>query len=102
MTCSYRDQKSSAISYLGRAIRPRLLEMYIEVHSGRIALEHLPDCAPQLNPVDYISGYLKHRAMPSYCACNLTDLRQRASRNLRSLQRRSTLVTASWKLAELY
>lgn len=40
--------------------------------------------------------------MPSYCACNLTDLRQRASRNLCSLQRRITLVTAPLKLAELY
>ena len=49
-----------------------------------------------INPVEYIWGYLKHHAMPNYCARDLTDLRHRASRNLRSMQRRGTLVTAFW------
>jgi hypothetical protein len=40
--------------------------------------------------------------MPNYCARDLGDLRQRASRNLRSMQRRGTLVTAFWKQAELF
>jgi hypothetical protein len=39
--------------------------------------------------------------MPNYCARDLTDLRPRASRNLRSMQRRGTLVTTFWKQAEL-
>jgi hypothetical protein len=49
-----------------------------------------------------IWGYLKHHAMPNYCARDLGDLRQRASRNLRSMQRRGTPVTAFWKQAELF
>jgi hypothetical protein len=40
--------------------------------------------------------------MPNYCATNFTDLAQRARRNLRSMQRRATLVTAFWKQAELF
>jgi len=47
-----------------------------------------------IESVEYIWGYLKHHAMPNYCARDLTDLRQRASRNLRSMQRRGTLVSA--------
>ena len=46
--------------------------------------------------------WLKHHAMTNYCARDLIDLRQLASRNLRSMQRRRTLVTAFWKQAELF
>jgi transposase len=65
-------------------------------------LEHLPAYAPELNPGEYICGYLKHHAMPNFCARDLGDLGQRASRILRSMQRRGTLVTASWKQVELF
>ena len=61
----------------------------------------LPAYAPEMNPVECIWGYLKHIAMPNYCATNFTDLAQRARRNLCSKQRRATLVTAFWKQAEL-
>jgi transposase len=81
--------------------RSRLVKEYVEGLNGRIALEHLPPYAPESNPVEHIWGYLKHHVMPNYCARDLTDLRQRASRNLRSMQRRGTLVTAFWKQAEL-
>jgi transposase len=81
--------------------RSRLVKEYVEGLNGRIALEHLPPYAPEFNPVEYIWGYLKHHAMPNYCARDLTDLRPRASRNLRSMQRRGTLVTTFWKQAEL-
>jgi transposase len=85
-----------------QAHRSRLVKEYVEGLNGRIALEHLPTYAPQLNPVEYIWGYLKHHAMLNYCARDLTDLRQRASLNLRCMQRRGTLVTAFWKQAELF
>jgi transposase len=65
-------------------------------------LEYLPAYAPELNPVEYIWGYLKHHAMPNFCARGLGDLQHRASRHLRSMQRRGTLVTAFWQQAELF
>jgi hypothetical protein len=40
--------------------------------------------------------------MPNYCAANFTDLAQRARSNLRSMQRRATLVTAFWQQAEMF
>ena len=53
-----------------------------------------------MNPVECIWGYLKHHAMPNYCATNVNHLAQRARRNLRSMQRRAILVTAFRKQAE--
>ena len=85
-----------------QAHRSRLVKAYVEAQHGTIALEYLPPYAPELNPVEYVWAYLKHHAMPNFCARDLTDLRQRASRHLRSMQRRGTLVTAFWQQAELF
>jgi transposase len=85
-----------------QAHRSRLVREYVEAQRGAISLEFLPAYAPELNPVECIWGYLKHHAMPNYCARDLGDLAQRASRNLRSMQRRTTLVRAFWKQAELF
>lgn len=85
-----------------QAHRSQLIKEYVDAQNVRFALEHLPAYAPELNPVEYIRGYLKHHAIPNYCAGNITDLRHRASRHLCSMQRRSTLVTAFWNQAELF
>jgi len=58
--------------------------------------------APELNPVECIWGYLKHLAMPNYCATDFGDLKHRARRHLRSMQRRPALVQAFWQQAELF
>jgi transposase len=84
------------------AHRSRLVREHIEAQRGRIALEFLPAYAPEMNPVECVWGYLKHHAMPNYCARDLGDLAVRASRNLRSMQRRPTLVRAFWQQAELF
>ncbi len=85
-----------------QAHRSKLVRAHVEAQRGRIVLERLPAYAPEMNPVECIWGYLKHHAMPNYCATNFTDLAQRTRRNLRSMQRRATLVTAFWKQAELF
>jgi hypothetical protein len=56
----------------------------------------------QLHPVDGIWGYLKHHAMPNYCARDLGDLAHHARRHLRPMQGRSTLVYAFSRQAELF
>ena len=85
-----------------QAHRSRLVKEYLESLGAQIALEYLPAYAPELNPVEYIWGYLKHHAMPNFCARDLSDHKRRASRSLRSMQRRATLVTAFWQQAELF
>jgi transposase len=84
------------------AHRSKLVRAHIEAQRGQIALEFLPAYAPEMNPVECVWGYLKHHAMPNYCARDLSDLGVRASRNLRSMQRRPTLVRAFWQQAELF
>lgn len=85
-----------------QAHRSKLVRAYVEAQRGRIALERRPAYAPELNPVEYVWGYLKHHAMPNSCAADLGDVAHRARRNLRSMQRRPTLVRAVWQQAELF
>jgi transposase len=85
-----------------QAHRSKLVRAFIEQGKGAIALEYLPAYAPELNPVECIWGYLKSHAMPNFCAKDLTHLKHTASSRLRSMQRRTTLVTAFWKQAELF
>ena len=85
-----------------QAHRSKAVHHYVEQLRGAIALEYLPAYAPELNPVEYIWGYLKHHAMPNYCAADLDDVSDLARSNLRSMQRRGTLVDAFWRQAELF
>jgi transposase len=66
------------------------------------SIDYLPAYAPDMNPVECIWGYLKHHAMPNYCARDLGDVACRARNNLRSMQRRTTLVQAFWKQVDLF
>ena len=83
-----------------QAHRSKLVRSYVDCQGGAIALERLPAYAPALNPVEYVWGYLKHHAIANYCATDLTDVADRARRNLRS-KCRPTLVRAFWQQAEL-
>ena len=85
-----------------QAHRSKLVRQYVEEQRGAIALEYLPPYAPELNPVEYIWAYLKSHAMPNFCARDLGELRHHASSRLRSMQRRTTLVRAFWRQAELF
>lgn len=85
-----------------KAHRSRLVRDYVEQQAGDVQLEYLPAYAPELNPVEYIWGYLKQREMANFCAQRLSEVSDYARRRLRSMQRRNTtLVSAFWKQAEL-
>lgn len=84
-----------------QAHRSRLVREFVETTRGAIQLERLPAYAPELNPVEYVWGYLKHHALANFCAHDFAQLSDVARRKLRGMQRRPTLVTAFWKQAEL-
>lgn len=84
-----------------KAHQSRLVRGFIESTQGALQLERLPAYAPELNPVEYVWGYLKHHALANFCAHDFSQLTDVARQKLRSMQRRSTLVTAFWKQAEL-
>lgn len=83
-----------------QAHKSRLVRDYVE-DDGAIQLEFLPAYAPELNPTEYIWGYLKTREIGNLCANHLETVRDLASRRLRSMQQRPALVHAFWKQAEL-
>ncbi|TDJ18322.1 MAG: hypothetical protein E2O65_06445 [Gammaproteobacteria bacterium] len=84
-----------------RAHRSRMVRDYAEEKRGDIQLEFLPAYAPELNPTEYIGGYLKTHEIGNLCARHVGEVRDLASRRLRSMQRRPALVRAFWKQAEL-
>jgi len=85
-----------------QAHRSRLVQNYVEAQRGAVALEYLPPYTPELNPVAYIWAYLKSHARPNFCAYDLHDFQDTARSKLYSMQRRTSLVGAFWKQAELF
>lgn len=83
------------------AHRSRLVREYVEAQRGAMQLEVLPAYAPELNPTEYVWGHLKTHEIGNLCAGHIAEVRAYASRRLRSMQRRPTLVRAFWKQAEL-
>jgi transposase len=85
-----------------RSHRSRLVRDFVEETNGRIEIEFLPAYAPELNPVEFIWGHLKHHDLPNLCPKNLCRLSEHARKALRRMRRRPTLVTAFWKQAKLF
>lgn len=77
------------------------MRQYIERDEVDIQLGFLPACAPEPNPVEYIWDYLKHHEISNLCTSNLYQVSDFARRWLRSMQRRTLLVSAFWARAQL-
>lgn len=84
------------------AHRSHLVGDYVATLGGRIELAYLPAYAPELNPVEYIWGYLKHHELPNVCAKDLWNLGDGAIQALKRMRRRKRLVVAFWKQASLW
>jgi len=83
------------------AHRSRLVKDYVESLDGRLVLERLPGYAPELNPVEYIWGYLKQRELANLCRHTIGEVGTFARHRLKAMQRRPRLITAFWQQAEL-
>jgi transposase len=83
------------------AHRSRLVTKFVESLDGHIVLERLPAYAPELNPVEYIWGYMKQRELANLCLNTIGEVGAFARKRLMSMQRRPQLITAFWKQAEL-
>jgi transposase len=79
-----------------------LVKKFVKGRKGRLEISFLPAYAPELNPVEYLWGYWKMRELPNFCATDYRELSSTALSALKRIRRRrSTLVTAFWKQAEL-
>lgn len=85
-----------------KAHRSRLVRNYVDSEKGKIALAFLPPYAPDLNPVEYLWAWLKRHAMANFCANNIVELANTARSKLKSAQKRTSLIAAFWKQAELF
>ncbi len=83
------------------AHRSRLVRDYVDSLDDHIVLERLPGYAPELNPVEYLFGYTKQRELANLCLDTIDEVKRYATRRLKSMQRRPTLISAFWKQAEL-
>ena len=83
------------------AHRSRLVRNYVESLEGQIQLERLPAYAPEINPAEYVFGYAKQRELANLCVDTIAEVRDYASRRLKSMQRRPKLIRAFWQQAHL-
>ena len=82
--------------------RSRAVRDFIGALNQRIHVEYLPAYAPELNPAEYIWGHLKQHELANFCARHGWELSLRATRALRRMRRRPSLMVAFWKQAELW
>ncbi len=82
--------------------RSRAVREFVDSQGLRVVLEYLPGYAPELNPAEYIWGHLKQHELANFCARHGWELSLTATRALRRMRRRPSLITAFWKQAELW
>ena len=68
----------------------RRVRRSLEQQDGRIAIALLPPCAPELNPVEEISAYLKKHEIANLA--HLAEVSDFARRRLKSIQRWTRLL----------
>jgi transposase len=81
--------------------RSQLVKQYLASEPGRIEILRLPPYAPELNPVEYIWGYLKQHELPNVCGKHFWNLGEAARSGLRKMRRRRRIPVACWKQASL-
>jgi transposase len=82
--------------------RSKLVKNFVVTKKKRLELEYLPAYAPELNPVEYIWGYMKDHELPNFCPKTFGELGYYGRKALCRMRRRPTLITAFWKQAELF
>ncbi len=82
--------------------RSRLVRDYLDTLNGHIQIAFLPPYAPDLNPVEYLWAWLKRHALANDCPNSIAELSDTARTRLKSAQRRTSLIAAFWKQAELF
>jgi transposase len=85
-----------------RTHRSRLVWDFVGEQQGRLWLEFLPSCAPELNPVEYLWSHWKQHGLPNFCPQTFWHLSHYARKALLRMRRRTTLVTGFWAQAELF
>ena len=81
--------------------RSTLVRNYIDSTGAGIIVHRLPAYAPELNPAEFIFGYLKERKIPNFCPDSIHETKKVARAGLRSMRQNPLLVKSFWKGAKL-
>ena len=81
-----------------------MVEKYLDETSGAIApaLQYVPPCAPERNPVEHLWAYQRIVTMPNLCVGDCGQWRHHASSGPRSMQRRKDLDGILQQHAKLF
>ena len=85
--------------------RSKRVRRYVDARQERLTVAYLPAYAPELNPVEYLWGYWKEHELANFCPKDIWQLGHFASQALKRIRRRSKrteLIAAFWKQAELF
>jgi transposase len=85
-----------------RPHRSNLVRDYVASTAGQIQLHFLPGYAPELNPVEFLWGWLKRHALANFCPDTFAELHRTTRGKLKSAQRRSLIIASCWQQAELF
>ena len=83
--------------------RSKVVKAFLQTEAnGRLELEPLPGCAPDLNPLDCgVWHWLKNVALANVCAMNLAGLKQELRAATARLRRKPSVIKASFTEAKL-
>ena len=86
------------------AHKSRQTQSYLEAatQQGWLRLEWLPPYAPELNPVEYLWGYLNGGVLAHYAPPTLGEVRQRVQAGARRIRRRPDGLRGFLKASGLF
>jgi transposase len=79
----------------------RAVQAFLESLGGAVRVERLPAYAPELNPVEFLWGYLKNHHLANLTPDSLWKLSKAARNALFKAQKRPSVIAAFWVQAEL-
>lgn len=82
--------------------RSKQVQDYLASTRGQVIAEQLPAYAPELNPVEYMWAHLKSHEIANLIATQAWELSLEATRALRRMRRRPSVITACYAQAELW
>jgi len=84
-----------------RAHWSKQVKAHIEARGERIKIEQLPAYAPELNPIEYLWGYIKGNDLANFCAKDLVELDAATRKAILRTRRIKSHLRAFWIQSEL-
>jgi len=76
------------------------VEQYLSDHED-VLVEPFPPYSPELNPVDYVWGYVKYGRLANYCPNSLDELRRKVTSELCRVRTRPDLLKSFFRATGL-